>query len=171
MPAFPPGISRNTHQVTSTPSGPAPRARNIQWPALWRKPTRNLELADALAQRALLIIAHFQPKAWWMENPWMGLLRTRPVVAGLPYIKIDDCRIGSPDKKRTALWTNVPFAETLFDKTCPSWDGACHTAVAQRGGNRRGAPRQTLDMLHALPERLTAALEAATRAFIASEGR
>ena len=106
-----------------------------------------------------------------MEKPWTGLLRTRPMVAGLPYVKIDYCRFGSPYKKRTALWTNVPFAETLCDKTCPSWDGVRHTSVAQRGGNRHGAPRQTLDTLHALPERLTEALEAATRAFILSDER
>jgi len=133
------------------------------------KTPRNLDLADALVQRALDIIAHFRPKAFWIENPWSGLLKSRPVFAELPYVKVDYCRFGAFYKKRTALWTNVPFAETLCDKSCPGWTGRCHAMVAQRGGNKGGAPRQALSTLHALPPRLTAAIEAATRAFILSE--
>ena len=134
------------------------------------KTPRNLDLADALVQRALDIIAYFKPKAWWIENLWTGLLKTRSVVAGLAYVKIDYCRFGAAYKKRTALWTDVPFAETLCDKRCPGWNGRCHAAVAQRGGcPKMGAPAQTLDALHALPPRLTTAGEAATRAFILSE--
>jgi len=134
------------------------------------KTPRNLELADALVQCTLDVIAYYKPKAWWIENPWTGLLRTRPVVAGMAYVKIDYCRFGAPYKKRTALWTNVPFAETLCDKRCPGWTGHCHAVVAQRGGCPKvGAPPQTLDTLHALPPRLTSAIEAATRAFIQSE--
>ena len=53
---------------------------------------RRLEHADALVTRALEIIRYFCPRLWWIENPRGGLLKTRAVVANLPFIDIDYCQ-------------------------------------------------------------------------------
>ena len=38
---------------------------------------RNLEYADSLVQRALEIIRYHNPRAWFLENPASGLLKSR----------------------------------------------------------------------------------------------
>ena len=72
---------------------------------------RDLEGADAMVQRTLDIIEYLKPRVWFMENPQTGLLRTRPVVAGLHYATCDDCVFGRPYRKRTAIWTNSGLAD------------------------------------------------------------
>jgi len=49
------------------------------------KTPRNLELADSLVQRCLDIIAHFQSRFWTLANPATGMLRRRPMAAGLHF--------------------------------------------------------------------------------------
>ena len=41
---------------------------------------RNLELADSIVARTLEIIRFLEPKAWLVENPASGYLKTRDVV-------------------------------------------------------------------------------------------
>ena len=52
---------------------------------------RNLDLADSLVKRSLEIIAYFQPKTWFLENPATGMLKDRPFMAGIPYEDLDYC--------------------------------------------------------------------------------
>ena len=52
------------------------------------KRPRDSEGADALMQRALDIIEYFQPRAWYIENPASGLLKTRPVIQGIPNVTV-----------------------------------------------------------------------------------
>jgi hypothetical protein len=132
------------------------------------KTPRNLDLADSLVKRTLELIAYFRPSCWWMENPYTGLMRKREVVAGLPFAKVDYCAYGSLYKKRTALWGNVPFEGRLCNKACAGWDGRGHIAVAQRLGSRSGQPGQALATLHALPDALVEAIQAATALHLAA---
>jgi site-specific DNA-cytosine methylase len=65
------------------------------------KTPRNLELADSIVRRTLEIIYELAPKAWLMENPQTGLLKTREVVEGYP-------------------WRDVCFASTRTEKDGPT---------------------------------------------------
>ena len=62
-----------------------------------------LETADALVQRCLDIIAYWRPRYWFIENPQTGLLKTRDVVQGIPYVDLDYCMYGAPYRKRTRI--------------------------------------------------------------------
>lgn len=129
------------------------------------KTPRNLELADALVRRTIDIIQYFKVKAWWIENPWTGLMKTRDVVQGLPYLVVDYCMYGAPYKKRTLFLTNVSWNFRLCDKS-HCIDGR-HAMSAQRGPSRiNGKAREndtcTLDTLHALPPALCREICSAT---------
>ena len=100
-----------------------------------------------------------------MENPYTGLLRTRPVVAGIPMRVVDYCMYGAPYRKRTALWTNTEFVPTraLCSYNCGSCEGRRHKERAQRGswaGAGGGRRSQGLRTLYALPEALCAEIAA-----------
>ena len=43
------------------------------------------------------------------ENPQTGLLKTREVVKGLPFVDVDYCAFGAVYRKRTRLWTNCTW--------------------------------------------------------------
>ena len=57
----------------------------------WARTPRDLEGADALVLKALDVIAYFQPRFWFVENPWSSMLRGREVVAHLPLLQSTDC--------------------------------------------------------------------------------
>eukprot|EP00969_Alexandrium_andersonii_P274960 12152174-Alexandrium_andersonii.AAC.1 len=104
-------------------------------------------------------MAYLAPRLWFLENPDTRYLKTREVVAGLPYVRVDYCRYGAPRRKRTRLWTNVEgWTPKLCDRT-HLVDGR-HTRTAQRapgkgvGGARLAGDEYTLDELHALPRAL-----------------
>ena len=74
---------------------------------------RDMEGADALVRRALEIIEQFGPLAWALENLQSGLLRTRGVVAGLPFVDVDYCANGAPFRKSTRILTNLVLTPPL----------------------------------------------------------
>ena len=118
---------------------------------------RDLEGADALVARCLEIIQYFGARLWFLENPDSGLLKTRGVVAGLPYARVDYCMYGALWRKRTRIWTNASWAPCLCDRShCV---GGRHLKTAQRApgavpGGRRAGDVCSLDELHALPRAL-----------------
>jgi hypothetical protein len=126
---------------------------------------RNLWLADNLVQRALDIVAYFKPTVWWLENPHTGLLKTRPMMAGLPMQIVDYCMYGSPYRKRTALWGSAGASFKLCDKKCSAFADGKHTMTAQRRGSD-GGHAFTRDELHALPGALVEEVERVTRSLI-----
>ena len=44
---------------------------------------RNLELADQIVQRTLEIITYLDPPVWCIENPYTGMLKSRPYMGGM----------------------------------------------------------------------------------------
>ena len=118
------------------------------------KTPRDLEGADALVARCVEIMAYLAPRLWFLENPDSGLLKTREVVRGLPFVRVDYCMYGAPHRKRTRIWT---WAPRLCDRS-HLVDGAHAKTAQQRSGKVRGERRPgdrcTLDELHALPEAL-----------------
>jgi hypothetical protein len=117
---------------------------------------RDLDKADKLVTRALQIIAYLQPEIWFLENPWTGLLKTRPMMQDMPYRVVTYCAYGYGYKKQTAIWSNRCDDEAWVTHTCPG-PGECaqmtgrrHNLVAQRrptvvqGTLMPGIPRQQL---------------------------
>ena len=146
------------------------------------KTPRDLEGADALVQRALDIIVWFDAHVWCLENPYTGLLKTRPCMQGMDvYLKVVTyCKYGARYKKETGIWSNLYsfwFPRGVCSKANPCehvTDGR-HPQTAQRApGKVQGVRRRSADDTHslqelyALPAELCAEIaDAATRAVIA----
>lgn len=92
------------------------------------KRVRNLELADAIVRRTMEIIEYFKPKAFFIENPATGLLKTRGILDAVKFHDVDYCSYSDWGyKKRTRIWTNV---EGFIPRKCAG-KGACPN---MRGG-------------------------------------
>ena len=138
------------------------------------KTPRDLEGADALVARTLEIIEYFGVP-WCFENPQTGLLKTREVVRGLPFVDCTYCKFGFPYKKRTRLWTSLPLP--LPPPCCKSDPCATfaafgmHLCTAQRAPGkqhgvrrREGEDRCSLEQLYSIPPQLCQAIcDAATQ--------
>jgi site-specific DNA-cytosine methylase len=100
-------------------------------------PPRDLEGADRIVARCLEIIEYLAPRAWVMENPATGLLRTREVVAGLPFVDAHYCRYGGYLRKPTRFWTNLSDRLQLLkcEGACGFMEGGRHVYAY---GNRHG---------------------------------
>ena len=122
------------------------------------KTPRDLDGADVLVAKCIEIMEHLAPRLWFLENPDTGLLKTREVVRGVPYVRVDYCMYGAPYRKRTRIWPNsTGWTPRLCDRS-DLVDGA-HAKTAQRRcgkvrGERRADDRCALDELHALPRAL-----------------
>ena len=118
------------------------------------KTPRDLDRADALVRRCLELIRFLAPKVWFLENPDSGMLKSRAVVAGLPYVRVDYCMYGAPYRKRTRIWTNVEWTPKLCDRS--HLINNRHAMTAQRGGQGvwNTCDRCTRDQLHRLPAKL-----------------
>ena len=136
---------------------------------------RNLTLADSIVQKTIEIIDYLKPAYWVIENPFTGLLKSRPFMNGRPYKVVDYCRYNFPYRKRTGLWTNIEFTPKLCD-------GACGSMVMGSYGRRRhlgtfgstkmntayGLGVLTPEVTHQVPIGLILDVLAATRARLAS---
>lgn len=95
---------------------------------------RNLEEADRLAKKALEIIFWFKPKAWWVENPRTGLLRTRDFMSDFPYVDVDYCQFADWGyQKPTRIWCSENIAQ-LPHRVCDGHFCSCQVSTPQ--GNR-----------------------------------
>ena len=120
------------------------------------KTPRDLEGADRLVARALEVIDHFKPRYYCIENPQSGLLKTREIVSHLPYKDVDYCSYGTPFRKRTRLWTNLPFTPAPSCKQdCAACVGGRHVAWSQKASkNQRGGAGFTTAELGRIPRLL-----------------
>ena len=120
---------------------------------------RDLDGSDAIVRKVLDLAAALGA-GFIMENPWTGLLKTRPVVQGLPMRVVDYCCYGASYRKRTALWTNTSFAPSrqLCRHDCAASEDGRHRERAQRGSwdgaGERGRRSQGLRHLYTLPPAL-----------------
>jgi hypothetical protein len=67
--------------------------------------------------RVLDIIEYFQPKAWFIENPWYSAMNQIPEMNALPSTRLDYCRFGKPYKKPTRIWSNRKFESVICNCT------------------------------------------------------
>ena len=109
---------------------------------------RNLELADALAKRALEIIDYLRPSQYVIENPRSGLLKTRPFMQELPFYDVTYCHYGFGHMKPTRIWSNVTDFKPRFCKQgdrCPGFlhEHNCHCVSLRRApGNPNSNAKQ-----------------------------
>ena len=118
------------------------------------KTPRDLDTADKLVQRCFELIFQLKPRFWFVENPDSGLLKTRPFMQGLPFVRVGYCMYGALYRKRTRIWTNATWAPQTCDRS--HLVGRRHPKTAQRGGRGTWDPHDSCerDELHALPARL-----------------
>ena len=125
------------------------------------KTPRNLALADSIVARTLEIIRHLQPKGWLFENPQTGLLKTREVVAGIPFRDVCYCMysdgVRHKYRKPTRLWGVMPGFEPrpmcTRSAPCQFSLGGKHPSSAQRfGGSKLDPQRFTLNELYSMPK-------------------
>lgn len=137
------------------------------------KTPRNLVLADRIVARTLEIISTLKPLGWLMENPQTGYLKTRDVVAGLPFRDVCYCRysdgVTHMYRKPTRLWgvlpAFVPRPRCMPSSPCElSATSGVHPCVAQRSG-RKSNP-MTLTMLYSMPKALTDDIAEAARRLV-----
>lgn len=137
------------------------------------KTPRDLEGSDALVRRTFQIIAYFAAGddafPWFVENPQTGLLKSRDLMQGIPFVDVTYCKFpGSPGyRKATRLWTNRAEALALrVPPPCCRADPCAflvngrHPVTAQRGPARGSDTdtRMPLSTLHAIPAGLVQAV-------------
>ena len=119
------------------------------------KTPRDFEKADKLVQSCLDIIEHLKPQLWFIENPDTGYLKTRAVVEGLPYVKVDYCMYQNPAvyRKRTRIWTNcTTWKPKLCDRSHVI--NGKHMCQAQHSPSQGYKTSFSKDDLHRLPKAL-----------------
>ena len=121
-------------------------------------------LADSIVAKTLEIIGHLRPKAYLMENPQTGLLKTREVVAGLPFRDVSYCMYSDglthTYRKPTRLWGEMPGFESrpmcTRKSPCQHFLTGKHPCSAQRFGHSKvDKQRFTLNELYSMPQALT----------------
>ena len=133
---------------------------------------RRLDEADALVNRSLEILMYFRPRWWTIENPYGGLMKTRPMMQFLkPFLKrCCYCMYSEGDetwcyKKDTAIWTNIqwtPRPVCCKASPCEWFDGKCHPMCAQthdpmpRANRLAGSTKLTRDRVFSMPPALIA---------------
>ena len=113
-----------------------------------RKSTEaELAYADSLVQKTREITSYFECP-WAFENPQTGRLKTRPIVADLPFKDVTYCKYGTTTtyKKRTRIWNSLGDAwqpKLICEKgsRCEHFTNGCHPATAQKGPCRNDAKR------------------------------
>ena len=137
-------------------------------------PPRDLEGADALVQKTLDIIAFFDVKVFMIENPQTGMMKGRPVMAGMtPYLRtVSYCKYGMDYRKHTAIWSNL-YEHWVHQPPCCKAtpcdyivDGN-HLKTAQRGSCKaKGVLRKNdsygVEALYRVPHSLCVELARAT---------
>ena len=100
------------------------------------KTPRNFAGADAIVSKALEIIDYFGPLLWLMENPQTGFLKSRAIMADIPFQDVTYCKYGFPYKKQTRLWGHCPLRLRPIccaSDPCGFMADGKHFATAQRG--------------------------------------
>ena len=110
---------------------------------------RDLPSADRLVQRTLEVVEYFGCH-FAFENPQSGLLKTRAVVSGIPFVDTSYCRYGYPYRKTTRIWSSLApeLARRLrppcsLKNPCTVMVGKRHPKTAQQ--SRRSCDRTDTD--------------------------
>ncbi len=72
-----------------------------------------------MIDRVLEIIEYLEPKHFWIENPQTGKMKDY-LNDLIPYTDVDYCKYGFDYRKRTRIWTDIPYEGKLCKKDCPA---------------------------------------------------
>ena len=96
-----------------------------------RSGERDLVKADSIVMKCIEIIKYFNPRLYFIENPFTGMLKRRSFMRDLKSHRVDYCaydpKLGM--KKSTLIWTNHPaFTPRTCEGRghCPSMEGRRH---------------------------------------------
>jgi hypothetical protein len=65
-------------------------------------------------KKVLEIIEYFDPKRWYIENPYYSAMKDLECMKSIPSFRFDYCRFGYDYKKPTRIWTNrIDLANTI----------------------------------------------------------
>jgi hypothetical protein len=128
---------------------------------------RDLLSADRLVRRTIDITNWFGCN-WAFENPQSGLLKTRSIVAGLPFFDTSYCRYDYQYRKATRIWSSLALClrkPCSPSDPCSAMVGKRHPMTAQQGrrgsdpndGNNRCSQRE----LYRIPDGLCDAIAGA----------
>ena len=115
-----------------------------------RKSTEaELAYSDSLVRKTREITSYFGCP-WAFENPQTGRLKTRPIVADLPFKDVTYCKYGTSYRKRTRVWTSLgdawqPKAVCCKSDPCEQFANGVHPATAQKGPCRDSATKRIGD--------------------------
>jgi hypothetical protein len=121
------------------------------------KTPRNLELADSIVAKTLEIVKYLQPTCYTLENPQTGLLKTRDVIQGIPFVDVTYCKYSDGAnhtyRKATRLWGYLPMfrPREICTRKSPctfSAETGKRPRIAQRGDGF------SQDQLYSMPEQL-----------------
>jgi hypothetical protein len=119
---------------------------------------RDLEWADSLVTATLRIQA-VSGCPMLFESPDTGILKSRPLVQGIPFVTVDYCmyhdtRCRHAARKRTAIWCigcKFQPARPMCAKSCGHCIGNRHAKRAKQGSARGCPTRRSLAQLYAIP--------------------
>ena len=122
---------------------------------------RDLEGSDKIVQKVLDLVKYFDV-AFYMDNPYSGLLVSRDVVEGIPVRVLDYCSYADESfpgryRKRAGIWTNtdwIPVRALCEPSLCKFFsDGNKHDHVAQQRA-KFGQMRWSTNKLYRIPQAL-----------------
>lgn len=118
---------------------------------------RDLTGADRIVLSVRRIIDYFSPTAWFIENPH-ALLHLRTIMGDIDHLRTTCtyCQYGTPYKKETDIWTNVPVSLRHCNVTpCAHFRAYGHHArTAQAGPTNVGTPGTPRAEAYKIPQPL-----------------
>ena len=120
------------------------------------KVPRNLDLADSLVLKTLEIIHYFNPRAYFIENPASGMLKSRPFMHLIPCVTVSYCKYGAGYQKHTMIWGTVVHHRwrPKCQRDCGNIVNGRHREWAQRGGQGAWKNDHTQVQLYSMPKAL-----------------
>ena len=114
---------------------------------------RDMKKGDILIEKVYEIIEYFKPKYYFIENPFTGYLKMRPIMENKKYYITEYCQWGFDYKKPTCIWTNkVWTTKRCYKYTCPvmietgkftKHGKVCMTHKRNLGGSSYGGSQYT----------------------------
>ena len=132
--------------------------KKMKWESmehLWNAQQEN----GKFVKQVLKIIKYFEPKEWFIENPWNSKMKDLEFMKDLPSYRFDYCRFGYPYQKPTRIWTNKKFENMTCNCKKNPKTGKKHAfniGISSAQLLREGMDKDTttLDQRYSIPPKL-----------------
>ena len=119
-----------------------------------RSGVRNIQEANKVVEKTIVIIKKLNPKFWIVENPQTGLLKNQNFMKNIPFIDVSYCKYGMPYRKQTRLWTNLKFQGKTCHRDCAFMNGKKHIGSVGNGRRKYTDKSYKLTEKYAVPRAL-----------------